>query len=121
MRSRQSPAVVPVPMSRRRFLERGIDHTGEIAKALAGGLNVSLARGVATRHHPSQRSVPASGRRGNVRGRYRARKAAFRGIERVFLVDDVVTTGSTVREVCRAIREAGSEAEIWVCAVSVAE
>jgi len=78
--------------------------------------------------HKSQRSVPASKRRGNVRGQFRLKKtigqSGLSGLDRVILVDDVVTTGSTVTEVCRSIRGRKSTKgdrtlDIWVCAASV--
>lgn len=122
-------AIVEVPMSRRRFMARGIDHTGVIARSMGREMGASVVRAVKSRHHVSQRSLPSSARRANVRGRYRASARAIRGVKRVLVVDDVVTTGATVREVCRSLKEArkrvagpgSGELEVWVCGVSVTD
>ena len=117
--------VVPVPMPRVRYLSRGIDHTGAIASSMAEELGVRVCGAVSARFHASQRTVPASGRRANVRGVYRV-KRAFRGRfggegVRFVVLDDVVTTGSTARAVCGSLKKAFPGAQVWVSSVSVAD
>ncbi|MEQ9617027.1 MAG: hypothetical protein RLN60_03220 [Phycisphaerales bacterium] len=112
-------AVVPVPMPRVRFLTRGIDHTGAIGSSAAAELGVGVVRAVRASMHPSQRTVASSGRRANVRGKYRVSGRTLAGVGRAVVVDDVVTTGATVTEVCRTIRKACPGVELWVASVCV--
>lgn len=94
--------VVPLPLHRRRLLERGFNQADELARPLARALGAKRRPGVLERVRatPAQMDLPAQRRRGNVRGAFAAR-GALRG--RVVLVDDVVTTASTMREAARRL------------------
>lgn len=100
-------AVVPVPLHPRRQAHRGFNQ----AEELAGALGRSLARPVLgalvrTRDTPSQTELAEEERRRNVRGAFAVRSPVV-GL-RVLLVDDVVTTGSTLRECAAALQAAGA-------------
>jgi len=131
--------VVPVPTSFRRRLSRGIDHSGAIASAVARSLRVPMVRALRRAHRPSQRSVPLSRRERNVAGSFRLRRRVDLAGATVILVDDVSTTGATMRAAARALRRAsrpravtsmrqgprtgarkqGRPAAIWACVVAV--
>lgn len=104
--------MVPVPLHRGRLWRRRFNQAAEIA-AVAGrvaGVAVDpflLERTRATAH---QVGLDAGARAANVRGAFRVaegRRAAVAG-RRVVLVDDVLTSGSTVGEATRALRRAGA-------------
>ncbi len=109
--------VVPVPLHPRRLRARGFNPAAVLARAAARarGARCDPVALVRVRDTPSQTGLSRSARRANVRGAFRARPRA-RIPARVWLVDDVVTTGSTLREAARALRRAGAREVVAVCA-----
>lgn len=103
---------VPVPSSRAAFRRRGYSVTDLLVRR-AGAAPVHALR--PARAALDQRALGREDRARNVAGVFRARGCA--GL-RVVLVDDVVTTGATLGEAARVLREAGAEV---VCAVTAAE
>jgi ComF family protein len=106
--------VVPVPLHPRRLRERGFNPACELARAIAGPARLRLAPRALERIRdtPSQTGLDRAGRRRNVRGAFRARHPVPR---RIWLVDDVVTTGSTLAEAARALRRAGARRVVGLC------
>lgn len=115
--------VVPVAMSRRDRIFRGVDHARCVAEGVAKGLGAPLAMALVRRHGPSQRAMPsATARERNVKRAFRpAPGVDLRGWT-VVLVDDVVTTGATMRAASRALWPrvaADRPAAIWAAALAV--
>lgn len=110
-------AVLPVPLHRARLRTRGFNQSLEIARPLATRLHVPLlVRGVErTRATRVQAELPRTARAKNVRDAF-AVTADLTGL-RVAIVDDVMTTGETVRALARAVKQAGAaRIEVWVLA-----
>jgi len=109
-------ALVPVPLHPRREAERGFNQSEELAKVIAQQTGIPLLRAlVRVRPTAPQVGLPEAERRENVRGAF-AVHGPVRAL-RVVLVDDVVTTGSTLAECARTLCRAGGEV---VGAVTVA-
>jgi len=115
--SREKPAIVlPVPLHRKRLSERGYNQALEIARSLSGK-GYRLDPGCCQRHKATsaQSDLPASARKGNVRNAFSV-SGLMEGI-RVLLIDDVMTTGATLNELARTLKNAGTEqVEAWVIA-----
>jgi ComF family protein len=105
--------VCPVPTSRAAFRRRGYDPLALLLRR--AGLSWRTGLLVPTRGHARQKALGRAARARNSAGWLRARHPLVgRGF---VLVDDVVTTGATLLEAARAIREAGGEV---VAAVALA-
>lgn len=101
--------VVPVPLHRSRLGSRGYNQALELARPLAAAWRLPLApralrRG---RNTIAQSELTAPQRRRNLRGAFIADACTVNG-RRVLLVDDVITTGSTVREAAQTLLAAGA-------------
>jgi ComF family protein len=101
--------VVAVPLHWRRAWRRGYNQADLLARAVSRstGLPVSRRALRRTRRTAPQRGHAREERARNVRGAFAANPACVSGA-RVLLVDDVVTTGATIRECARMLEEAGA-------------
>lgn len=109
--------LIPVPLHRRRLVARGYNQALEIARPVARTLGLELVPTACERIRPTaeQTGLSAAGRRRNLRGAFRAGELC-RG-RSVAVLDDVVTTGSTVSAVVAAVRAAGAlRVEAWAAA-----
>jgi ComF family protein len=110
--------VVAVPLHVARLRERGYNQAFELAKPLARALDVSIDRDllVRTRATPAQSGLDAASRHRNVRSAFAV--SATKGLPaHVALVDDVMTTGATLRECARVLRRAGVvRVDVWALA-----
>lgn len=102
-----SAGLVPVPSRRSARLRRGEDHTAELVRAMerAGAGRAELLRSRPTTAQEGQGARQRRARRIRLEGR-RAREAGRRA-QPVIIVDDVVTTGSTLRGMHEALTAAG--------------
>ena len=109
----EPPALlVPVPAHGLRRWERGYDPPRLLAEALGRALSWPAREALErTRPTPVQGAPGAPSRTANVRGAFAvepADRARLVLAPRVWLVDDVITTGATVRECARVLRAAGA-------------
>ncbi|TVQ56535.1 MAG: ComF family protein [Phycisphaerales bacterium] len=105
--NRDRAVVIPVPMPWTRRMYRGIDHTEVIARAVASVLDAPLAKVLARRHGLPQTQLPRADRRRNAhRGMYQRFRLGGWPLEDLdlILIDDVRTTGSTLRAAARRLR-----------------
>ena len=100
--------VIPVPLAYERMRQRGFNQSHQIARALATATGQRLAtdRLLRVRHTPPQQTLALNERRRNIRGAF-AIEGSLRG-QHIFVVDDVMTTGSTLDEVARVLKQAGA-------------
>ncbi|MDA4845845.1 ComF family protein [Hoeflea sp. E7-10] len=106
-------AIVPVPLHRRRLLTRRYNQAAELARALAplAGLTYLPAALYRTRATRQQVGLGTQARADNVRGAFSVSAHGRSQItgRSVLLVDDVYTTGATVKSASRALLKAGAD------------
>jgi ComF family protein len=100
--------VVPVPLHAARERERGYNQATTLATALAASLGLELAVKALerVRQTASQVGMTRAQRRANVAGAFAAHQIV--GGRPILLVDDVVTTGSTLGSAAAACRTVGA-------------
>ena len=106
-----------VPVSRKRLRQRGYDQAELLARSAGTVWGVRPERLLVKRvDNPAQSGLEgAAARAENVRDVYRAQNAAGR---RILLIDDICTTGATLGECVRVLREAGA-ADVLCAAVAL--
>jgi ComF family protein len=103
----QPDVMIPVPMHRRRMMQRGYNQAQELARILNKRLSIPVDNQCCRRirNTPSQTDIPTKQRKANVRGAFDI-IASF-NYRYVVIVDDVITTGSTVNEIATLFARAG--------------
>ncbi len=101
--------VVYIPMTRDDFEDRGYNQVELMAKEIHFLLNIpvidALEKFKATK---SQKALNAAERKTNISGAFRIKSDADIKGKKLLLIDDVCTTGSTLSEAARILREAGA-------------
>ena len=99
--------LLPVPLHQRRLRERGYNQSIELARPLASltGLPLSCDHVVRCRHTAPQVGNRIDARRRNIRGAFAIRAPVE--ATHVLIIDDVVTTGSTVNELAKLLKSSG--------------
>ncbi len=113
--------LVPVPMPNLRRMARGIDHSLVLARGVREASGVPIDRILMRKGGKPQVRVAPSLRAGNVQKRIRAGLRPRFQPELVVLVDDVKTTGATLRACGKAIRGTGwgEQVPIWAAVAAV--
>ena len=109
--------ILPIPLHAKCLRERGFNQAVEIARPLAKTLSLPLdLHGVQrVKHTAAQSGLLADDRKRNIANAFAARRD-YRGLT-VAVVDDVITTGHTMTEFCRLLKQNGAKKiDVWCCA-----
>lgn len=109
--------LVPVPLHWRRLLLRGQNQAAVIARHLGAQLGIPVAYRLCTRRRATraQTGLSRAARQRNLANAFALRAAP--GASRIALVDDVMTTGATLRALARCLGHDGAEEiHAWVVA-----
>ena len=101
--------IVPVPISIKRYFERGYNQSFLIAKNISKYLNIPVLKYclVKVKHNKRQSELLNKQRVLNVKNVYKVYNSKLIKGKCVLLIDDIYTTGSTVNECSRVLKEAG--------------
>lgn len=114
--------LIPVPLHKRKLKERGYNQSEELAKELSKIIKVPVLSDVLlkTKLTPPQMELKKQEREKNLENAFSIRRSKNCGMsdipqfskKKVFLVDDVYTTGSTMQECSLALLKAGAKS-VW--------
>ena len=109
--------IIPVPLHTQRLRERGFNQALELARIIAKQLNIPLNYSLCQREKatPFQSGLSAKQRKQNLKNAFSITKQ--HPYKHVAIFDDVVTTGTTVNELARKLKQSGVETiEVWAIA-----
>ncbi|OZA30878.1 MAG: phosphoribosyltransferase [Hydrogenophilales bacterium 17-61-9] len=109
--------LIAMPLHAKRIRERGFNHATEIARDVAKKLGIALDTSSCQRIRdtPPQMGLKHDARRRNVRGAFTCSEKVEG--QRIALVDDVMTTGTSLDELAATLKRAGArEVTCWVVA-----
>ncbi len=108
--------IVNVPVYRKRLAARGYDQAYLIARELSKISGIAAAKNAVKRikNTKAQKELGSEERRKNIAGAFEASyKDKFP--DRILLIDDILTTGSTADAVCRVLRDGGAKHICLAC------
>src|SRR5437660_3575772 len=110
LRERPFDAIVPVPLHPAKQRERGFNQAALLAEWLSTHMALTVRPVLQrVRFTTTQTAFDRSERMQNLRNAFRLRKKADVRKLRALLIDDVLTTGSTLSECARVLKEAGAQ------------
>lgn len=108
---RETDMIISVPIHRKRMKIRGYNQSYLISRELSKKMKIPERSELLVRikHADNQSHIAGNMRFSNIRGVFKVTDPdAVKG-KRILLIDDVLTTGSTVNECARVLKEAGAE------------
>ena len=115
--------MIPVPLSEKRFLERGFNQAAVLAEILARQTGITLDKQTLVRkiHTPIHRAtMDSKARETSVKNAFEVKRPSFTEGENILLVDDVFTSGATVSSCAKTLKENGAS-KVYVLTVARAD
>ncbi len=109
--------IIPVPLHIERLQQRGYNQAVELARPLSRALKipVNLTSCIRQRNTKAQFELTPQERKTNLKGAFAIVHPLK--VKHVALIDDIMTTGSTLRELSQLLLQSGvEEVDIWTCA-----
>lgn len=122
-----SPILVPIPLSKKRLRTRGYNHAKLLAEGLSKSLNLNLLEALQrARETKSQFGLNLKDRKANLKDAFILNTSAFpkastfdkssadKSVDKanILLVDDILTTGSTLLEAAKVLKKNGAR-KVW--------
>lgn len=116
----KNTAIIAVPLHKDRERARGFNQSELIARLFSNNFKLDILDDVLIRkiNTPPQADFPHPKERlKNIAGAFECLDSQALKDKKIILIDDVVTTGATIRECARTLRKAGAK-EIWALAIA---
>ena len=106
--------IVPVPLHRSRLRQRGFNQAVLLGRVLSRQLSIPMLTDTLVRTRPTEPQIelPAAERRLTVKGAFSVTRPDRVAGKRILLLDDVMTTGSTMDECAKELKRVGADVVI---------
>ena len=103
--------IIPVPIHRKRKLQRGYNQTQLIAKEIAKNIDIKLCDDVLvkSKNTIAQSKLNKNKRKQNIKNAFKVLNLEKIQGKNILLFDDIFTTGSTVNECSKILKKAGAK------------
>ena len=110
----ENSLLVPVPLHQKKMRERGYNQSSELAKELSKILQIPIILDclIKIKYTPPQMELSKIEREKNLQGAFAIKNPKEFSGKKIFLVDDVYTTGCTMAECTKILRSAGAKS-VW--------
>jgi len=114
-----NPVVIPVPLHSKRLLVRCFNQSELIAQNFCQNFNYQLKNDLVVRvkHTKQQAKLNKEGRIKNMEGAFKILESSFVANKNFIIIDDLYTTGSTVSEIAKLLKNSGAQ-QIWCLVVA---
>ena len=111
--------LIPVPMEKKKMKNRGYNQSEELAKELSKILQIPLSLNnlIKIKQTLPQIKLSAKERQENLKNAFSINNPEELKNKKIFLVDDVYTTGSTMEECAKTLKESGAK-QVWGIAIA---
>ena len=112
----EAQCIIPVPLHPKRLAERGYNQALELARPVAKALSLKIDYSICKRPVQTeiQSGLSATKRKQNIKNAFNITAHSY---THVIIFDDVVTTGATVNELSKALKQSGVKTvEVWAIA-----
>lgn len=99
--------IIPIPTANNRVRQRGYDQAVLISKELAKRSSSKCILGLKRLGNQRQTGSSRSDRKQQLVGAFEVRAKKLQGVERVILVDDILTTGATFEAAASVLKKSG--------------
>ncbi len=113
--------LIPVPLHNLRMIKRGFNQSCELTNYVSKALDIPMLTTALRRHRntKAQSGLSRKQRMKNVRGAFYWH-GSIKPAHHVALIDDVMTTGTTVTECARVLKKAGAKrVDVWLAARAI--
>ena len=113
--------IVPVPLHWKRRRRRGYNQAEVVAKHLGRHMNIPVdSKAVVRRYYTNpQKELDERERKRNLRGAFEV-KRNWNESRKILLIDDIYTTGSTINEISKILKEKGGH-KVWFLTISIGQ
>jgi ComF family protein len=111
-------AIVPMPISNQRLAERGYNQSLVLGKTLAKQLNLPIWQPITRLQQHSQKGLTRLERIENIQQQFQINTTSKLRYRRVLILDDVVTTGSSIFALKQKLEQLGCQKVYAACIAS---